>query len=449
MAVEQYTNAAASTLHAGINSVVGSLTVNSAVGFPTQGNFRILIDTEILLVTAVAGNVFTVSRAAEAYNGSAVAAAHLAGAAVTHVLTAAGALGVLGIGQPVANRSVNGVLFVSSTGLLAEDIGNGFGSDFTYDGSFHALRVSTIIASGSLASPNIQISTVYGTPLFEMTIQFQSGSGTIVTATNTAPVVCNSPAHGLLTGASISVTFALGLTSINADWSVTVIDVDNFSLDTSDGTTGGAYVGNSGTWGSNNGTWYWQNSTQPGPGNAVIQLAASFMDATGGGMVLQFPTTGGGNPPLFNIFFGLSSVFLVDSTGLVTATGGFVVGNTVLTTTTIATSGTVAGTNINPAAFGLTYANPLSVDITKGDVFTVTTTNGVGNATFNASASGAASRTITFVITNDAGGARTITFGTHFKPAATLVGTQSKTATITFRSDGTNWWEIGRVTGIT
>ena len=120
---------------------------------------------------------------------------------------------------------------------------------------------------------------------------------------------------------------------------------------------------------------------------------------------------------------------LTASTGNITATEGNIA----------ATAGTVSGTNINPATYALTYANPLSVDITKGDVFTVTTTSGVGNATFNASAVGVAGRTITFEITNDASANRTITFGSNFKSAGTLVGTTSKTATITFRSDGTNW----------
>jgi hypothetical protein len=115
----------------------------------------------------------------------------------------------------------------------------------------------------------------------------------------------------------------------------------------------------------------------------------------------------------------------------------------------VTATGALTGSNINPNAFGLTYANPLSVDITKGDVFTVTTTSGVGNATFNASAVGVAGRIITFEIANDAGATRTITFGTHFRPASTLVGTQSKTASISFRSDGVNWVEMCRVTGIT
>lgn len=46
-------------------------------------------------------------------------------------------------------------------------------------------------------------------------------------------------------------------------------------------------------------------------------------------------------------------------------------------------------------------------------------------------------------------GTRTITFGTGFKAAATVVGVNGKTATVTFRSDGTNFYEVGRAVEIT
>lgn len=62
---EQYSNNAVTTLASGINNSVTSLTVVSATGFPTDGNFRILIGSELLLVTAVSGAVFTVVRGVE------------------------------------------------------------------------------------------------------------------------------------------------------------------------------------------------------------------------------------------------------------------------------------------------------------------------------------------------------------------------------------------------
>lgn len=83
MAVEQYANNAQSNLNGAINNAVTSLVVNNATSFPAAGNFRIIIDQEIMLVTAVASNTFTVTRAAE---GTA-AAAHANNALVTQVVT--------------------------------------------------------------------------------------------------------------------------------------------------------------------------------------------------------------------------------------------------------------------------------------------------------------------------------------------------------------------------
>jgi hypothetical protein len=84
MALEQLANNASSTLGSSINSSVTSLTVASAATFPSSGEFRILIDTEIMKVTAVSSTTFTVSRGVE----GTTAASHTSGAAVTGILTA-------------------------------------------------------------------------------------------------------------------------------------------------------------------------------------------------------------------------------------------------------------------------------------------------------------------------------------------------------------------------
>src|SRR5436190_22498956 len=65
MATEKFANNPTTTLNGAINNSVTSITVTSATTFPTTGNFRILIDSEILLVTAVSGTTFTVTRGAE------------------------------------------------------------------------------------------------------------------------------------------------------------------------------------------------------------------------------------------------------------------------------------------------------------------------------------------------------------------------------------------------
>lgn len=78
-------------------------TVASAIGFPAA-NFRIRIDNEIMLVTGVVGNVFTLTRAVEACAGTQVAQAHATTAAVQHVWTAV-AIGNLGSGGGVPTGS--------------------------------------------------------------------------------------------------------------------------------------------------------------------------------------------------------------------------------------------------------------------------------------------------------------------------------------------------------
>ena len=65
MAYERFANGGLSSLAVGIDNAVTSLAVASAVGFPTGGNFRIIIDSEIMLVTNVQGQTFTVTRGAE------------------------------------------------------------------------------------------------------------------------------------------------------------------------------------------------------------------------------------------------------------------------------------------------------------------------------------------------------------------------------------------------
>lgn len=93
MAVERYANNATTALDGSITAASTTLTVNSAADFPTAGQFRILIDSEILVVTAVAGNIFTVSRGAE----GTVAAAHNSNATVEHVLTKYSLVGTRGL----------------------------------------------------------------------------------------------------------------------------------------------------------------------------------------------------------------------------------------------------------------------------------------------------------------------------------------------------------------
>jgi hypothetical protein len=83
---ERLANNAQTKLAAAIDADDTTLTVLSASLFPDSGTFRIRIDSELLLVTAVAGTTFTVTRGAE----STTATNHTSQTTVQAVLTAAG-----------------------------------------------------------------------------------------------------------------------------------------------------------------------------------------------------------------------------------------------------------------------------------------------------------------------------------------------------------------------
>jgi len=83
MAIERFANSAASILASDINGSQSTLVVVSAITFPDSGDFRIIIDSEIMKVIGVSGNTFTVTRGAE---GTA-ATNHFSGADVVAILS--------------------------------------------------------------------------------------------------------------------------------------------------------------------------------------------------------------------------------------------------------------------------------------------------------------------------------------------------------------------------
>lgn len=62
---ERTVNDAESILAAAVTSGATNIPVESAVAFPTEGVFRVMIDDEILLVTSVSGDTFTAARGTE------------------------------------------------------------------------------------------------------------------------------------------------------------------------------------------------------------------------------------------------------------------------------------------------------------------------------------------------------------------------------------------------
>lgn len=83
MALYQYANNPQTTLSGAITAGATSISVASSTRFPPRGDFTIIVDSEIMLVTGVTGTTWTVTRGAE----STAAASHNNNAVVTNVLT--------------------------------------------------------------------------------------------------------------------------------------------------------------------------------------------------------------------------------------------------------------------------------------------------------------------------------------------------------------------------
>lgn len=81
--MEQLTNNVFSTLASGVDSSTTTFTVTDATGFPSSGDYRILVGTELCLVTARSGTSLTVTRGIE----SSTPNSHSSGAPVYLVLT--------------------------------------------------------------------------------------------------------------------------------------------------------------------------------------------------------------------------------------------------------------------------------------------------------------------------------------------------------------------------
>lgn len=128
MATEKYTNNGTTTLNGAINNSVTSLIVTDATFFPANPQFRIIIDSEIMIVTGITGGTtFTVTRGAEGTS----AASHLNLALVNHIMTA-GAMDQirsdmiqegLAASRPAAEK-IGRLYFSSDTGQVNFDTGS-------------------------------------------------------------------------------------------------------------------------------------------------------------------------------------------------------------------------------------------------------------------------------------------------------------------------------------
>ena len=83
MIAEQLINNASTTLSSSATSSTTTLSVTTGSVFPSTGNFRLVVDTEIMLCTARSSNTLTVVRGYESTTG----ASHASGSTISCVLT--------------------------------------------------------------------------------------------------------------------------------------------------------------------------------------------------------------------------------------------------------------------------------------------------------------------------------------------------------------------------
>jgi hypothetical protein len=83
---EQFANNASTTLNGAINNSTTTVVVTNGAVFSQVGTFRVIVDSEIMLVSAISGNTLTVARGQEGTS----AVSHLTAATITQILTAAG-----------------------------------------------------------------------------------------------------------------------------------------------------------------------------------------------------------------------------------------------------------------------------------------------------------------------------------------------------------------------
>lgn len=82
--VEQFANNATSTLSSSINASTTSITVVNGTPFSSSGTFRVVVESEIMLVTGRLSDTLTVVRGQE----GTIAASHASGITVTQIMTA-------------------------------------------------------------------------------------------------------------------------------------------------------------------------------------------------------------------------------------------------------------------------------------------------------------------------------------------------------------------------
>lgn len=156
---ENLANNATTTLAASCGYSDTTITVSSATGFPSP-NFRIVIDSEIMLVTSVSSTNFTVSRGAEGTTAS----GHTVGATVANVLTVAGLSAAVNQTVNPELGVANGIATLNGSGQLSSaQIPSSLVGAVDYQGLWNASTNSPTLVSSTGTKGNYYVVSTSGT----------------------------------------------------------------------------------------------------------------------------------------------------------------------------------------------------------------------------------------------------------------------------------------------
>lgn len=212
---EQFSNHPGTTLSAAITSTTRpvTFTVASATNLPTSGNFRVLVDSEILLITTVSGTSLTGSNV----EGT-TAATHANGATVQHVLTAGALAQVETDAQNTllaSNAAFTGNPTFSGTvgigGAARQQLSLGLYLDLYSATASNSPTVSSVRGApgGALAVSGAGSGSVY--------LAWDSGTGGVIFGNGASSPVASVNSAGLLTCASLTVNNGVNI-SFGSNW---------------------------------------------------------------------------------------------------------------------------------------------------------------------------------------------------------------------------------------
>ena len=122
---DQFANGAQTNLAAPMLAGDLTLTVTSALGFPPSTPFTIVVDFELMKVTAVSGTTWTVTRAVEPFAGVQTAVGHASAALVTCVFTVQDLLDVIAAGVAQCLAVVNNLSDLANVVTARANLGLG------------------------------------------------------------------------------------------------------------------------------------------------------------------------------------------------------------------------------------------------------------------------------------------------------------------------------------